>query len=821
LIFLNSTLLIALGAVAVPIIIHLIHRRKANVLEWGAMQFLRASVAARQRRTIVEELILMVLRCLLVALLVMAAARPFVPADSRLPWGVVLPLCLAGVVCAAVAAVVRTRPLARWGVAALAVLLTGSSGLLAARELVHQGGRWSGGAGGQDIALVIDGSASMQYSKDGRSNFERALDEARALVEACRSDDTLTVILADAAPHEAVVGPTADHGLVLAALDTLAPNAGTARVLPALDLAAAALSEGQNATGKIVFITDGQDAGWSAGSEARWQFLAGSFAQLPTQPELICRVLDLPAEYANLSVAEVMASRRVIGTDRPVSIDARIANYGTRTSAPCPVEMRVDEGPPERRNVGALEPGGAETVRFRHRFAEPGRRVVSVHVPAEDDLPVDDLREIVVSVVETLPVLIVDGEPSARPLDSVADFMALALAPVGDAPGAASLVAPRVVPLTGIASHRDFAGYRVVILADCARLPSVQAAALAVFVRNGGGLLIAAGERCDPAFYAAWSAGEQGPVAPARLIEFQKAPGDPVRPAPDTFAHPALDVIADREASDADAALFDRYWRVEADEADPAVRTAALLENGDPLMVERKVGAGFVALTTVPLGRSGGNLPTLKCFVPLLHELTYYLAAPTADEPTVDPGTAVALSPGPDGAAVDVITPDGERVPVMPAGSNGPGRFEATAAPGVYRIVAGADPEADDAGTAFGGEVFAVRWTADESALTPLSAEDIGRIGARVPLFVARTTGEMTAALTGNIPGEEVWKQLVACALLTLLAEVLVARWITVQRRSHAPSQVTFGAAGPQPQDLRAHLGGQPAPGVEREEAIP
>jgi hypothetical protein len=720
-----------------------------------------------------------------------------------------------------VAAVVRVKPLLRWAIAALAISLVGASGLSAARELVHQGSRWKGSGAGQDVALVVDASSSMLYREDGRANFDRALDEAQALIGACGPDDTLTLVVADAAPREPLVGPTADHDLVLAALDTVRPGAGAARVLPALDLAASALAEGNNAAKKIVFITDGQDVGWNAGSEARWEFLAGSFAQLPTQPEFICRVLGLPSEYANLAVASITPSRRVIGTDRPVAIDVTVVNYGTTTSAPCAIELSVDGGSPVRRNVGALEPDAAETVRFSHRFTMAGRRAVSVRVAAEDDLPADDVRDQVLSVAEELPVLLVDGAPSARPLDSVADFLAIALAPLTGAPGTGSLVAPRVVALTDIGSLRDFADYPVVILANCARLPAVQAASLAVFVRNGGGLLIAAGERCDPDFYGPWSAGEQGPVAPAQLVEYRRAPGDPVRPAPGTFAHPALKVVADRDTSDIDSALFDRYWHVQVDETDPGVRTAARLENGAPLVVERKVGKGFSLLVTVPLGRSGGNLPTLKCYVPLAHELAYYLAAPTIEEPTFEPGSVVAVEPLEDAAGTDVVTPDGTRIAILAGGAAEPFRFEDTAAPGLYRVIgASEDQSGDDTGSSpMASAVFAVKWAPEESALAPLSADDLGRIGDKLPLFVARSTDEMTAALLGDIPGQEIWKQLAACALLTLLAEVLVARWITVKRRSHSPSEVTFGTEGPQPQDLRARLAREPAPQPEGEEA--
>src|SRR5215472_17242375 len=75
--FLNPWMLLGLSAVIVPIIIHLLNRRRYEVVDWGAMQFLQVSEVTR-RRLFLEELLLMLLRMGLIALLVLALAGPFV-----------------------------------------------------------------------------------------------------------------------------------------------------------------------------------------------------------------------------------------------------------------------------------------------------------------------------------------------------------------------------------------------------------------------------------------------------------------------------------------------------------------------------------------------------------------------------------------------------------------------------------------------------------------------------------------------------------------------------------------------------------------------
>src|SRR5215212_2487132 len=74
--FLNPLLLFGLAAVSVPIIIHLLNRRKFQKVVWAAMRFIQTSVERNQRRMRIEDLILLALRCLLLALLALALARP-------------------------------------------------------------------------------------------------------------------------------------------------------------------------------------------------------------------------------------------------------------------------------------------------------------------------------------------------------------------------------------------------------------------------------------------------------------------------------------------------------------------------------------------------------------------------------------------------------------------------------------------------------------------------------------------------------------------------------------------------------------------------
>src|SRR5262249_25971936 len=80
---LNPLLLFGLAAVTIPILIHFLSRRRFEVVDWGAMQFLKLSETTR-RRFFLEELLLLLLRMGLVAVLALGLAAPYLILSSGL-----------------------------------------------------------------------------------------------------------------------------------------------------------------------------------------------------------------------------------------------------------------------------------------------------------------------------------------------------------------------------------------------------------------------------------------------------------------------------------------------------------------------------------------------------------------------------------------------------------------------------------------------------------------------------------------------------------------------------------------------------------------
>ena len=84
--FLSQPLLWGLLLASVPIIIHLLFRRRFRRIDWAPMKYLKLSIRRNRRRIRIEQLLLLLLRTALVLLLFFLVARPVMHAESLGRW---------------------------------------------------------------------------------------------------------------------------------------------------------------------------------------------------------------------------------------------------------------------------------------------------------------------------------------------------------------------------------------------------------------------------------------------------------------------------------------------------------------------------------------------------------------------------------------------------------------------------------------------------------------------------------------------------------------------------------------------------------------
>lgn len=81
--FLNPILVsTGMACIAIPILIHILMRRRRKPIAWGAMKFLLEAYRRQRRRINLEQILLLASRCLLVALLALALGKPILGATG-------------------------------------------------------------------------------------------------------------------------------------------------------------------------------------------------------------------------------------------------------------------------------------------------------------------------------------------------------------------------------------------------------------------------------------------------------------------------------------------------------------------------------------------------------------------------------------------------------------------------------------------------------------------------------------------------------------------------------------------------------------------
>jgi hypothetical protein len=203
--FLSPFLLLGLGAIAVPVLVHLIQRERKRVIEFPSLMFVQKIPYQSVRRRRIRHWALLLMRAAAIALIVAAFARPFLPAS-----------------------------------AAAALGATGGS---------------------REVVILLDQSASMGYG----DRWQRARDEAAKAIDGLGPNDKATLVLFSRNAEENIRA-TADRGRLQAALRAAQLTASGTRFGPALKLAESILTRSTLQRKEAILISDFQKTGWS-GSE--------------------------------------------------------------------------------------------------------------------------------------------------------------------------------------------------------------------------------------------------------------------------------------------------------------------------------------------------------------------------------------------------------------------------------------------------------------------------------------------------------------------------------------------------------------------------
>lgn len=727
-----------LAAAAIPLALHLLHRRRQQELPWAAIDLLMQAIQQNSRTLRIEGWLLLLLRTLALILFALAIARPFLRGNP-----------------AAEAAL--AQPPRLW-------------------------------------IIVIDTSYSMQASPGRSSLFQQAQQAAMELVSRSQPGDAFTLVeLAE--PSRALIGqPSFDADQVTAEIKRLRCSDSGGDLGSCLAVIQHALEDARSAITRsteveIVFFSDmGRDTWRSVQAKGALQELSARFR---VSIEKLAVVTP-----GNVAVTAFEAESSLALEGRLLRCSATVQNYREAPLVRLPLQFQ-SAGATVHTEFVDCAPGQSRTV-SAELLAPPGRHWnISAAIPA-DELLVDNRRELVVSVRPRVWIVTVEETNGAGRLVN----LALAPTGLEELdrgsktrPAMAveswNMLELQTLPITELDA---------IVLTDISELSTATVKKLEQFVNSGGAVLALVGPRTvRSAWNQSQDSFSQlmgfQLVQPAARDDLRIDPLEYASPIARPFAN-YLD------AGLLTTPIFRYWQidpRAAGSQSTGLVVDLAL-NTGDPWLVHRPVGEGTVgAMLSAPQsGAATGDgdagawnaIATWPSFVPILQGTIHTMIGASEGRYNVTVGQPLRGTLPPTAQAIDLVVhrPDNASSRLTVPASSDQGRiswvYANTDRAGVYDVVL---PEsARDQSRDAPSQLYAVNIDPSQSDLQSINDSELllaaGASESLVP------PGGSAASQIPGAPSERLSRTLLLVLMGVLAVESVLAwhlgRQLTVQSQS-------------------------------------
>jgi von Willebrand factor type A domain len=506
----------------------------------------------------VQDLLLLILRCLIVLLLALALARP---------------------------------------------MLGGWLGSLFA----------STGVGSSRAVVLLDRSLSMQQIDGASSLFDQAKQSATAIVDGLPVGSTAALWLVDSQVEQVIPEPVGQLSIVSDAISVAQPSDRGTQLAQALDRA---MQLGTSDRPVDVFVvTDFQQNAFGPDS-------AEALALRINQQKSQARVTFVPvgstdqAVRPNLSVDRVELVDGVATTSRALRLRVTLTNHDQVEAKD--VQVRISSRPAssaaaadltlDQRVVGSIGPGQSTTVVLLARLADVGEHLITASI-AGDSLTADDQAGVLVKVKPSFRVGVASLSTSTS-ASSPTFFVEQALLAMNVGSGDAVQIVRLNANELSIA---DLTAFDALFVFDRPEIGSNLAQQLLSYVDAGGTLVFVPSPLTTTGLAPAVDVG----LLPASVGTLTR---DATVPLDAGFLdHPVMSIWKTPESGGISGLAVNQLFTLTpATGATVILRS----ESSQPLVVERTVGRGYVVQFAFGLDRSASNVPVRPgVFVPMIARL--------------------------------------------------------------------------------------------------------------------------------------------------------------------------------------------------------
>ena len=344
--FLSPWMLWGLAAISAPILIHLWQRRQVVTIRFSTLRFLKIAATKTRKSAILENLLLLFLRCLLFALLIAAASRPVLPSKLATKFGGSIP---------------RT------------------------------------------VVLAVDNSMSMGCLVNGIIRLESSKKQALAVLDDLKEIDQVVVIAAGGAPMLLIPKPTLDHKIARKIIEGIQATEECSDLAALFRESRKIMEKESGRARELYFFTDAQSTAWEFESkpifDSGWDAL--SIHTVIVRPD----ELSPP----NKAVSSVKITSPLVFPGALVSGVAVVDNYSDAPLHDV-LEVKIGGERIAQLPVDVPSQGGTEITFEGRMPLLHGRWAEGVAKIQPDNLTPDDSFYFVLPVAQHARSLVVEGQ---------------------------------------------------------------------------------------------------------------------------------------------------------------------------------------------------------------------------------------------------------------------------------------------------------------------------------------------------------------------------------------------------------------------------
>ena len=743
------------------------------------MEFLRRAYKIRRRRVKLEELLLLAMRCLIVALFGAALAQPFFDEGAA------------------------------------------GDALGDART---------------DRIIVLDDSLSMK----ARSGVSSPAEEASKLLRNWISDlatgdaaDSVTILLTSkpAEPLFNGVPLTEDvTSQILEELKDLLPSPSVGDLAGALVEVEKILASGTGrAVNQTVYvITDMRAKDWASAKEPGIDATLLESMQRIGERANGAWVIDLAGEQrGNLAIEAVTPADVALVAGIMTRFSVVVRNFSEREIGGVKVGLSAGTGAPQTEDLEPIPAKGSATATFNVALPDvPAEtenseivtlppvqllaRISTADQATADALPDDDERYFPVRLSPGIRVLVVDGDPSGTFGQSETYFLTRALAPRGNT---RSGVSTTVVDESEF-STLELDPFQVIYLCNVYAIPDDRRVALENWVRGGGGLVVSLGDQIDQNDWNDRLFRDGQGLLPVRLDSVE---GDDTEQTwtyfdPQDAQHAIFKLFEGGQNPLRSNVKVFQWWKAllpdpaatpepVGEGATPAVAAVLAtfgIEDKSPAIVERPFGKGNVLAITTSMDVDWSNWPLDISYLVVMQEITRHVAQSNVREGEIGVGSAISqrvdlsrfrpevtvTEPSTESRTIQARPPEGADT----GATDWIAEFADTTTPGFYTVsVRPTD------GSAPQDILYAANLELTESDLALASREAVTRDLTQAGVEYIQSPDSFNA-LDEESEKSGIWRYVLYAVLALMAVELFYGWWIAAQRRAVKP--LSFGQGG-------------------------